>query len=99
MELWSIPIQNPSVVTRKIGEDEIVLVNADTAASLALTNRTALVVWELIDGARSIRDIIEAVKLRFQSVPDTVDNDVRSLLELLTRDGFIGFKFNGDKGE
>jgi hypothetical protein len=95
MELRSIPIQNPSVVTRKIGENEIILVNADTAASLALTNHTASVVWDMVDGIKSVQDIIEAVHGRFQDVPNTVRDDVLALLELLTQDGFIGFELRG----
>ena len=94
MDLISKPVQNPDILARKIVDDEMVLVNADTAASLALTNQTAVAVWELMDGDNSVQDIIEGVKRQFQDVPDTVEDDILALLELLIQDGFIGFEFN-----
>jgi len=70
----------------------MVLVNADSAVSLALTNQTAVTVWEHIDGNNTIQVIIDSVKCQFQEVPATVNEDVLALLELLSQDGFIGFE-------
>ncbi len=92
MDLMSKPIQNPSVHERQIVEGEMILMNGDTAVSLALTNETALIAWKLVDGKRSIKDIIKAVEAHFQYIPDTVTGDVINLLELLSEDGFIGFE-------
>lgn len=97
MDLSSVPIQNPAVLGQKIIADEMVLMNADTAASLALTNQTALIVWDLVDGNRSIQNIIDEVKTYFQDIPDTVADDVINLLELLSQDGFIGYEYNPEK--
>ena len=88
------PLQNPAVLSRKMFEGEIVLVNADTADSLALTNQTAVVVWEMANGNNTVHDIITGVENQFQNVPDTVSDDVLDLLELLAQDGFIGFEWN-----
>jgi len=93
MDLSSKPLQNPAVLTRKIFDDEMVLVNADSAISLALTNQTALVVWEMADGKNSVQDIIDGVTRQFQNVPDNVSSDVLDLLNVLTNDGFIGFEW------
>ena len=92
MNLSLVPVQNPSVLSRQIVDGEMVLVNADSAASLALTNQTALIVWDLIDGARSVQSIIDGIKGRFNQVPDSVADDIVGLLELLAQDGFIGFE-------
>ena len=94
MNCSSIPIKNPAVLTRKIIDDELVLVNADNATSLALTNQTAVTVWERVDGNNTIQDIIKEVEHQFQDVPLTVSNDVIDFIDLLTRDGFIGFEWN-----
>ena len=94
MNLSSKPIQNPAVLARNIFNDEMVLVNADSGVSLALTNQTAVVVWELIDGKNSVKDIIDGVTHQFQNVPDGVSNDVQELLNELARDGFIGFAWD-----
>ena len=94
MNFSSKPLQNPAVLSRKMFEGEIVLVNADSADSLALTNQTAIVVWEMVNGNNTVHDIITGVEHQFQNVPDTVSSDVLNLLELLTQNGFIGFEWN-----
>lgn len=94
MKLSSIPIRNPAVLARKIIDDEMVIVNADTSASLALTNQTAVVVWEMVSGRNTVQDIIDGVKSTFQAVPDSVTDDVLALLDLLDQDGFIGFELD-----
>jgi len=94
MNFSSKPLQNPAVLSRKMFEGEMVLVNADTANSLALTNQTAVVVWEMVNGNNTVHDIITGVERQFQDVPDTVSSDVLDLLELLTQNGFIGFEWS-----
>jgi hypothetical protein len=94
MNLSLVPIPNPSVLCRTI-DDETVLVNADTAASLSLANHTALVVWELVDGCRSGMDIVEEIKKRFRDVPSSVSEDISALFDLLIADGFVGFELTG----
>ena len=94
MNLTSKPIQNPAILARKVFDDEMVLVNADSAVSLALTNQTAVVVWEMIDGKNRVQDIIDGVTRHFQNVPESVSRDVQNLLIELSRDGFIGFEWN-----
>ena len=42
------PLANPAVISRQIDAAEAVLVNLDTAASLAL-NATGYVIWQLVD--------------------------------------------------
>lgn len=95
MNLSAKPLQNPAVLARKIADGEMVLVNADNATSLALTNLTAVLIWEMADGRNSVQDVIAAVKSHFQDVPDSVSNDVLALLDMLARDGFIGLEWIG----
>ena len=86
------PLINPSVISRRIVADEVVLVNLDTAASLAL-NSTGVVVWQLVDGERTVEQIIASVRSHFRDVPDTVDDEVIELLDILAKDGFVGFEW------
>ena len=95
MNLSANPLQNPAVLARKIADGEMVLVNADNATSLALTNQPAVLIWEMADGRNSIQDIIAGVTSHFQDVPDSVSSDVLVLLDMLARDGFIGFEWDG----
>lgn len=95
MELSAKPLQNPAVLSRTIIDGEMVLVNADNATSLALTNKTAVLIWEMADGRNSVQDIIDDVSRQFQSVPDSVSGDVLDMLDQLALDGFIGFEWDG----
>lgn len=94
MNLSAKPLQNPAVLARKIADGEMVLVNADNAASLALTNQPAVLIWEMTNGRNSVQDIIAGVTRHFQAVPDSVSSDVLVLLDMLARDGFIGFEWD-----
>lgn len=89
--LDTIPILNPSVISRETIDEGIVLVNCDTGRSLAL-NQTGKIIWSLIDGIKNTEDIIRGVSERFKEVPDSVTDDVNSLLSLLSEDGFIGYE-------
>lgn len=89
--LDTIPILNPSVISRETIDEGIVLVNCDTGRSLAL-NKTGKIIWSLIDGIKNTEDIIRGVSERFKEVPDSVTDDVNSLLSLLSEEGFIGYE-------
>ena len=92
MEMSARPLINPSVIERQALDGEAVLVNMDTAAALAL-NATGVVVWQLLDGQRSVEQIIAAVERHFRDVPDSVAKDVTALLYTLAEDAFIGFEW------
>ena len=83
------PIPNPAAV-RDDGEDGwTLLVNPDTAGAMAV-NATGALVWSLVDGRRTVEQIIAAVKDRFPDAPDTLRDDVLAYLTKLTEEGFIG---------
>lgn len=83
------PIRNPAAV-RDDGEDGwALLVNPATAGALA-ANATGVLVWSLVDGKRTVEEIVAAVKDRFPDAPDTVGSDVLAYLTKLTEEGLIG---------
>jgi len=83
------PIPNPAAV-RDDGEDGwTLLVNPDTAGAMAV-NATGVLVWSLVDGKRTVEEIVAAVKNRFPNAPDTVRDDVLAYLTKLTEEGIIG---------
>jgi len=92
--LAKIPVANHSVVSRDGLDVGRVMVNCDTGAALAL-NRTGALVWDLIDGRRNPDEIAEAVRKSFSNPPDTVRDDVATLLVTLSEDGFIGYEVKG----
>ena len=88
------PIPNPTAVLREEPDGWAVLINMDTGASVAL-NSTGVLVWRLMDGKRTVEDIVRAFKARFDfdshpTTSDRVSDDVRSLLSMLAEEGFIG---------
>jgi hypothetical protein len=88
-DLSTTPIVNPSVIFREGLDNWAVLVNMDTAASIAL-NPTGILIWKMIDGKRNVESIMKSVKDQFKKVPESFTDDVRSLLAVLFQDGFIG---------
>ena len=95
MDLNKKPRANPAVVHREVDDDDVVLVNLDTAASLAL-NHTGFAIWQLVDGRRSVAEIADALRRRFPDAPPDVINDVQSLMKTLAEDGFVGYEWSGD---
>jgi hypothetical protein len=87
----TIPIANPAVVAWVTQAEGVVLVNCDTGISIAL-NSTGMMVWELIDGSRSLGEIAQEISERFIEVPDCVEEDVDECIRLLVEDGFIGYE-------
>jgi hypothetical protein len=85
------PILNPAVVTREGPDGGMILVNCDTGAALAL-NTTGKIVWNLINGRRSPAALAAAVREKFPDAPDSVTDDVTTLLATLAGEGFIGYE-------
>lgn len=83
------------MLSRPTFDDNILLVNGDTGASLAL-NRCGKMIWNLIDGKRTEAEIIAQVCKNFQNVPDTVSDDVTTLISTLKEEGFIGYEMSTD---
>ena len=91
LKLDRIPVCNPAVVARTTFDDGMVLVNSDTGLSLAL-NSTGALVWGLIDGNRDPGEIARKVAEVFTESPDSVTEDVDAYLQVLAKDGFIGYE-------
>jgi hypothetical protein len=86
-----IPIPNPASFFKEDQDGWGVLVNMDTAASVAL-NPTGSMIWKLIDGKRCSRDIASAFMKGLEDAPHCVYEDVMALLDCLAEDGLIGYE-------
>ncbi|HDT11647.1 MAG TPA: PqqD family protein, partial [bacterium] len=80
MKLTAKPKANPAVLQRQAPDGEVVLVNLDTGASLAL-NQTGVIIWQLVDGKRTGEEIVAAVRNRFPDAPPELANDVIKLMD------------------
>ncbi len=84
VELKSVPSRSPSIVTRKTG-NEYVLVpvtnNIADMTSVYTLNETGAFIWELIDGKKSVEEIIEAVIDKYDVDREKATKDVLSLID------------------
>jgi len=87
-ELKSVPSRSPSVVTRKTG-NEYVLVpvtnNIADMTSVYTLNETGTFIWELIDGKKSVEDLIKAVIDKYDIDKETAARDVFSFIDIMSK--------------
>jgi hypothetical protein len=60
----SVPLRSPSVVTRKTGNEYVLVPVTNNIAdmdSVYTLNETGAFLWELVDGETNIEDMIEAL--------------------------------------
>ena len=85
-ELKSVPSRSSSVVTRKTG-NEYVLVpvtnNIADMTSVYTLNETGAFIWELIDGKKNVEELIKAVIDKYDVDRETATRDVFSFLDNL----------------
>ena len=86
MELDSVYARNDRVVSRKI-VDELILVpirqSVAEMETLYTLNEVGARVYELIDGKRPVREIVEAIVAEFDVPFETAEADVREFISQL----------------
>lgn len=85
------PIRNPDHALREADQGWAVLVNLDSAASVAL-NETGMLLWHAVNGSATIGEIIHAAKGHFEDAPPGAEDDMLAVLETLRDTGLIGFE-------
>ena len=91
MKLSSKPIINPVVVLREEFDDWAVLFNPDTANAVGI-NPVGVAVWKLMDGQRTLEDLVDEIKDQFADVPDEAIEDLTDFVENLAENGFVGYE-------
>jgi hypothetical protein len=91
MELDSVYARNDRVVSRRI-VDELILVpirqHVAEMETLYTLNEVGARVYELIDGKRPMREIVESIVSEFEVTFETAESDVREFIsQLLQIDG------------
>jgi SynChlorMet cassette protein ScmD len=85
------PIANPTVVLREEFDDWAILFNPDTAEAVG-TNPVGVAVWKLMDGKRTLKDIVAEIQDNFTDVPDAATTDVTAFIKDLAKRGFVGYE-------
>ena len=89
MEASKKPVPKPAVLWRKVLDGEAILVDEDTDTTLILKNPTAVFVWQLVDGQRTVQEIISALQHECPDAPVTAADDVAEFLAFLMDKGFV----------
>jgi hypothetical protein len=87
-DLSSVPVHSPSVVTRKTGNDYVLIPVSNNIAdmdSVYTLNETGTFIWEHIDGKNTILEIIDALTQEFEINKDTATEDVLSIIDCMKR--------------
>jgi hypothetical protein len=80
----SVYSHSPNIVTRKTGTEYVLIPVADNIAdmnSVFTLNETGAFLWELIDGRRSIRDLIDRLTEEYEIDSDSAEKDVLSFVK------------------
>ncbi|MHB8837180.1 MAG: SynChlorMet cassette protein ScmD [Candidatus Methylomirabilia bacterium] len=83
------PIANPVVVLREEFDDWAVLFNPDTAAAVGI-NPVGVSVWKMMDGKRSVEEIVLEVKTAFEGAPETALDEIAAFVDKLAQGGYAG---------
>jgi hypothetical protein len=82
--LNSVLSHSPTVVTRKTGNEYVLVPVADNIAdmnSVYTLNETGAFIWEQIDGKRTVSEIITAVTAEYEIDNETASKDVFDFME------------------
>jgi hypothetical protein len=82
MKLTSIPVQNEEIYYQKI-ENEGLLIHGQKG-KVRTVNLVGDFIWNLVDGHKSVAQIIEQVKSEFSYQVDTIKSDVFHYLQELS---------------
>ena len=86
--LKSVLSHSPSVVTRKTGNEYVLVPLANNIAdmnSVYTLNETGAFIWEQIDGKRDVEDIITALTEEYDIDGKSASEDVFSFIENMSK--------------
>lgn len=86
-------VANPLVVLREEFDDWAILFHPETAEAVGI-NPVGVAIWKLLDGKRNVSEVAQEIRNRFDSVPNSVDQEVGGFIESLIERGFVGNTVN-----
>lgn len=84
-------LANPAVVLREEFDDWAVIYNPDTAAASGI-NPVGVAIFKLLDGSRTVEQVVEAVAREFAEVPENVAEEVQAFVEGLVAKGYAWYE-------
>jgi hypothetical protein len=86
--LNSILSHSPSVVTRKTGNEYVLVPVANNIAdmnSVFTLNETGAFIWEKIDGNKTVSEIIEALTAEYEIDKETASKDILDFVDNMSK--------------
>jgi hypothetical protein len=81
--------RSPQVAARELSAEEgAVLLHLETAQYHGI-NPVGLLIWELLDGERTVADVVDAVRAQVQDPPPQLEADVREFLNDVLQRGLV----------
>ena len=87
--LQTVLTPNPNLFLREENNRGGILFDPDTG-SVRILNITAAETWKLLDGRRSLNQVIEALKEKFDGVDASAEDKLLELVRQLLRVGAVG---------
>jgi hypothetical protein len=84
IDLQTVASHSPSVVTRKTGNEYVLVPVANNIAdmnSVFTLNETGAFIWEQIDGKRTLSDIIDLLTAEYETDKNTAGRDVFDFID------------------
>ncbi len=97
--LRKIPAKSEDIIFRKVDEEYILvpmLCSSDEVEHIYNLNTVGAVIWERIDGHRSIKEIISELSTEYDAPEEVIQRDVVDFLNDLLKAGIIEMKDEGD---
>lgn len=93
MNLKSVPVRSASIVTRKTGNEYVLVPVTNNIAdmnSVYTINETGAFIWELIDGKKNVEELIDAVIDKYDADRETATKDVFTFVDKMRNYLIIG---------
>jgi predicted metal-dependent hydrolase len=73
--------RNPQVAARELSEGEGAALLHLESGQYHGVNQIGLIIWELLEGERTVADVVDAVRARVEDPPPGLESDVVRFLE------------------
>ncbi len=91
-----IALPNSDIVLREEFNDWAILFNPETGNAVGI-NPVGVATWKLLDGRRSVKQVVEVLRNEFDETSESIDQDILGLIAQLTEYGFIGHELEGSE--
>jgi hypothetical protein len=89
ISLENVPIQNPAVVGRIVSDEAVIVL--PKKGQVKVLNEVGARIWSLVNGERTVREIVAIIIMEFAVGEEEAENDTREFLTQLAERGIISF--------